>query len=98
MVGIGVRPERYSRGLIESNGEFTVNMPTAAMAEKILKAFAKDSKWRFKYDEPFEKRSPKGGRERSKGDAAPEKPARKKKVKTHKPLREEFFKWISESE
>lgn len=35
MVGIGIRPERYSRGLIESNGEFTVNMPNAAMAEKV---------------------------------------------------------------
>lgn len=35
MVGIGVRPERYSRGLIESSGEFTVNMPTAAMAESV---------------------------------------------------------------
>ena len=35
MVGIGVRPERYSRGLIESSGVFTVNMPTAQMAEKV---------------------------------------------------------------
>ncbi|MBE6364459.1 MAG: flavin reductase family protein [Lentisphaerae bacterium] len=35
MVGIGVRPERYSRGLIESNGAFTVNMPTVAMAKKV---------------------------------------------------------------
>ncbi|MBE6358823.1 MAG: flavin reductase family protein [Lentisphaerae bacterium] len=35
MVGIGIRPERYSRGLIESSGVFTVNMPTAAMAEKV---------------------------------------------------------------
>jgi flavin reductase (DIM6/NTAB) family NADH-FMN oxidoreductase RutF len=35
MVGIGIRPERYSRGLIESTGVFTVNMPTVAMAEKV---------------------------------------------------------------
>ena len=34
-VGIGVRPSRYSRGLIESLGEFTVNMPCSAMAEKV---------------------------------------------------------------
>ena len=34
-VGSGVRPERYSRGLIEATGEFTVNLPTAAMAEKV---------------------------------------------------------------
>lgn len=34
-IGIGVRPERYSRGLIEATGMFTVNMPTAAMAEKV---------------------------------------------------------------
>lgn len=35
MVGIGIRPERYSRGLIESCGAFTVNMPTVSMAEKV---------------------------------------------------------------
>ena len=35
MVGIGIRPERYSRGLIESTGVFTVNMTTVAMAEKV---------------------------------------------------------------
>jgi len=35
MVGVSIRPERYSRGLIESTGEFTVNMPTAAMAETV---------------------------------------------------------------
>ena len=35
MIGIGVRPERYSRGLIESSGVFTVNMPSADMAEKV---------------------------------------------------------------
>ena len=66
-------------------------------AEKILKAFAKDKKWHFKYDEPFEKRSAK---EKSKDRNFPEKSAakKKKKVKTHKPLREEFFKWIAESE
>ena len=35
MVGIGVRPERYSRGLIESSGVFTVNMPSVSMADKV---------------------------------------------------------------
>lgn len=35
MVAIGVRPERYSRGLIESSGEFTLNIPSANMAKKV---------------------------------------------------------------
>ena len=35
MVGIGIRPERYSRGLIESTGVFTVNIPDCALAEKV---------------------------------------------------------------
>lgn len=35
MIGIGVRPERYSRGLIEATKVFTVNLPTSAMAEKV---------------------------------------------------------------
>lgn len=35
MISVSIRPERYSRGLIESTGEFTVNIPTAAMAEKV---------------------------------------------------------------
>ena len=34
-IGIGVRPERYSRGLIESSGEFTVNMPNTSMAKEV---------------------------------------------------------------
>ena len=35
MVAISVRPERYSRGLIESTGVFTVNIPDCALAEKV---------------------------------------------------------------
>ena len=35
MVSVSIRPERYSRGLIESTGEFTVNIPTVAMAEAV---------------------------------------------------------------
>ena len=35
MVSVSIRPERYSRGLIESTGEFTVNLPTVAMAETV---------------------------------------------------------------
>ncbi len=29
LVGIGVRPSRYSHGLIEESGEFVINLPTA---------------------------------------------------------------------
>ena len=35
MVSVSIRPERYSRGLIESTGVFTVNVPTAELAEKV---------------------------------------------------------------
>jgi len=35
MVGIGIRPERYSYGLILATGEFTVNIPSAAMTEHV---------------------------------------------------------------
>ena len=35
MISVSIRPERYSRGLIESTGEFTVNIPTVAMAEAV---------------------------------------------------------------
>lgn len=35
MVSVSIRPERYSRGLIESTGEFTINVPTVAMAEAV---------------------------------------------------------------
>ena len=34
-VGIGVRPERYSRGLIEATGMFTVNIPDASLARQV---------------------------------------------------------------
>jgi flavin reductase (DIM6/NTAB) family NADH-FMN oxidoreductase RutF len=33
MVGIGVRPSRYSHGLLEDVGEFVVNLPTAEQVE-----------------------------------------------------------------
>ena len=32
LVGIGVRPSRYSHGLIEEIGEFVINLPTAEQA------------------------------------------------------------------
>jgi len=35
MVGIGVRPSRYSHGLIRDCGEFVVNLPSAAIAEAV---------------------------------------------------------------
>ncbi|MBE6356042.1 MAG: DEAD/DEAH box helicase [Lentisphaerae bacterium] len=59
-------------------------------AEKILTVFKKDKEWRFKYDEPRENRQKKSDQS--------ERPQKKKKIKTHKPLREEFFKWIAEEE
>jgi len=34
-LGIGVRPSRYSHGLIEATGEFVVNIPTADMAKAV---------------------------------------------------------------
>jgi len=35
MIGIGVHPWLYSHSLIESTGEFVVNIPTAALVEKV---------------------------------------------------------------
>lgn len=35
MLSVSIRPERYSRGLLESTGEFTVNIPTVEMAEAV---------------------------------------------------------------
>ncbi len=35
MVSISVRPERHSFNLIKQSGEFTVNVPTVAMAKKV---------------------------------------------------------------
>ncbi len=35
MLSISVRPDRYSHELIRSTGEFTVNLPTAAMAAAV---------------------------------------------------------------
>ena len=35
MVGIGVRPERFSFGLIRRTGEFTINLPSKELAESV---------------------------------------------------------------
>ena len=35
MLSVSVRPERHSHGLIRQSGEFTVNLPTAAMAADV---------------------------------------------------------------
>ncbi|MEW6307432.1 MAG: flavin reductase family protein [Bacillota bacterium] len=35
VLSIGVRPTRYSHGLIEAAGDFAVNLPTAAMARAV---------------------------------------------------------------
>lgn len=35
MLSVSVRPERHSHGLIRQSGEFTVNIPTAAMAADV---------------------------------------------------------------
>jgi len=35
-VGISIRPATYSHGLIKEQGEFTVNLPTAAMLDQVL--------------------------------------------------------------
>jgi flavin reductase (DIM6/NTAB) family NADH-FMN oxidoreductase RutF len=35
MLGIGVRPERFSFGLIRRTGEFTINLPTREMTETV---------------------------------------------------------------
>ncbi|MBM4082181.1 MAG: flavin reductase family protein [Planctomycetes bacterium] len=35
-VGISIRPATYSHGLIKEQGEFVVNLPTAAMLPKVL--------------------------------------------------------------
>ena len=90
----GIRSNQLGKIICRADKTFIHAEP--GDAEKILKTFAKDKEWRFKYDEPFEKRASSKNKER-RNDAA-EKPSRKKKVKTHKPLREEFFKWIADSE
>ena len=35
MLGIGVRPERFSFGLIRRTGEFTINLPSQEMTETV---------------------------------------------------------------
>ena len=111
----GIRGNQLGKIICRANKTFINAEP--ADAEKILKAFAKDDEWRFKYDEPREERSGKRNKaaasrkeefqdrrqsKREKGNsgtaAASEAKPKRKKVKTHKPLREEFFKWIEESE
>ena len=84
----GIRSNQLGKIICRADKTFINANPEDA--EKILKAFAKDKQWRFKYDEPRELRN-------KKSDDRP-RPEKKKKVKTHKPLREEFFKWIAESE
>ena len=104
----GIRGNQLGKIICRANKTFVNAEP--ADAEKIIKAFADNDQWRFKYDEPREERSGRRGKKefntrderpgkRDKNNSAvrEEKPKRKK-VKTHKPLREEFFKWIEESE
>ena len=108
----GIRSTQLGKIICRADKTFINAAP--ADAEKILKAFAKDKQWRFKYDEPREMREGAGkkssGRKKENfpekgenGNAAEKESGRnrqpkKKKVKTHKPLREEFFKWIADSE
>lgn len=89
----GIRSNQLGKIICSADKTFINAEP--ADAEKILKAFAKDKEWRFKYDEPLEKRT---GKPKEKSIPRGEKTPKKKKVKTHKPLREEFFKWIADSE
>jgi len=35
VIGVAIRPERYSRGLLEATKEFTVNIPSASLARKV---------------------------------------------------------------
>jgi flavin reductase (DIM6/NTAB) family NADH-FMN oxidoreductase RutF len=35
MVGIGINPKRYSSGLIETSGEFVVNIPTRSILKEV---------------------------------------------------------------
>ena len=88
----GIRGNQLGKIICRANKTF-INAE-AADAEKIIKAFAKDQEWRFKYDEPKEQRT---SGKKGKAERPPREPKRKK-VKTHKPLREEFFRWIEESE
>ncbi|MBR7130639.1 MAG: DEAD/DEAH box helicase [Lentisphaeria bacterium] len=98
----GIRSNQLGKIICRTDKTFINAAP--ADAEKILKAFAKDSNWHFKYDEPREMRAAKKESGRKKTDSPQEGKSaktgkeKKKKVKTHKPLREEFFKWIAESE
>ncbi len=51
MVGIGVRPQRHSHGLLVKTGEFVVNVPTADQVEKVdlcgMKSGRKDDKFKL---------------------------------------------------
>jgi hypothetical protein len=119
----GIRGNQLGKIICRANKTFINAEP--ADAEKIIKAFANNDQWRFKYDEPREERSDKrskkefnnqnerpgrrgkkefnnsdernGKRDKNNSAVREDKPKRKK-VKTHKPLREEFFKWIEDSE
>ena len=83
----GIKGSQLGKIILRADKTFINASP--ADAEKILAAFKNDKKWHFKYDSPKE--------EHRKKAYSPEK-EKKKKIKTHKPLREEFFKWIAESE
>ena len=83
----GIKSSQLGKIICRADKTFIHAAP--ADAEKILTTFKNDKEWHFKYDLPREERSRK---------SKTTQPGEKKKVKTHKPLREEFFKWIAESE
>lgn len=91
----GIRSTRLGKIICRADKTFINAEPFDA--EKILKAFAGDKQWKFKYDEPKEKRSS-GSRHRESTPDRERNKDKKKKVKSRKPLREEFFKWIADSE
>jgi len=49
LVGIGVRPSRYSHGLIEESGEFVINLPSAEQTRWLdycgIVSGRKENKW-----------------------------------------------------
>jgi len=92
----GIRSNQLGKIICRADKTFINAAP--ADAEKILKTFAKDKEWKFKYDEPREQRGQRAPEERGQSAKKEKRAPGRKKVKTHKPLREEFFKWISDSE
>ena len=92
----GIRSNQLGKIICRADKTFINAAP--ADAEKILKTFAKDKEWKFKYDEPREQRGQRAPEERGQSAKKEKRAPGRKKVKPHKPLREEFFKWISDSE